>query len=129
MRSIVKPHATALSVMPEVLNRASSAFLDSPVKHRNDKNVVLLMNFLVSLSFWPVQSTTRRESFRTKEGFPTSGNDNPTINPYFQNLFLIFQFEYFSRLCYYFFLPFIICPFQGIVYRKPGYQVYFKIML
>ena len=30
MRSLVKSHTTSLYVMPEVLNRASSVFLDSP---------------------------------------------------------------------------------------------------
>ena len=34
-------------VMPEVLNRASSVFLDSLVKPGNDKNEVLAMNSLV----------------------------------------------------------------------------------
>ena len=56
MRSLVTSHTTSLYVMPEVsqlticgdrLNRASSVFLDSPVKPWNDKNVVLLMNSLV----------------------------------------------------------------------------------
>ena len=37
--------------MPEVLNRASSALLDSPVKPGNDKNVVLLMNSLVTTNY------------------------------------------------------------------------------
>jgi hypothetical protein len=32
-------HSTFLYVMPEVFNRASSVFLDSPVKPWNDKNV------------------------------------------------------------------------------------------
>jgi len=35
------------NVMPEVLNRASRAFLDSPVKPENDKNVSLLIAVLV----------------------------------------------------------------------------------
>ena len=47
MGSLVKPHTVALSVMLEVLNRTSSAFLDSPVKPWNDGNVVLFMNSLV----------------------------------------------------------------------------------
>ena len=34
------------NVMPEVLNRASRAFLDSPVKPENDKNVSLLIAIL-----------------------------------------------------------------------------------
>jgi hypothetical protein len=37
--------------MPEVLNRASSAFLDSPVKPGNDINVALLMTVLVSHAY------------------------------------------------------------------------------
>src|SRR4030066_239174 len=32
MRSLVTAHTTSLYVMPEVFNRASSVFLDSPVK-------------------------------------------------------------------------------------------------
>src|SRR4030067_3565595 len=32
MRSLVTSHTTSLYVMPEVFNRASSVFLDSPVK-------------------------------------------------------------------------------------------------
>ena len=36
------------NVMPEVLNRASRAFLDSQVKPENDKNVSLLIAILVS---------------------------------------------------------------------------------
>jgi len=48
MRSLATSHTTSLYVMPEVLNRASSVFLDSPVKPWNDKNVVLLMNSLVT---------------------------------------------------------------------------------
>ncbi len=55
MRSLVTSHTTSLYVMPEVLNRASSVFLDSPVprsesrtgKPRNDKNVALLITSLV----------------------------------------------------------------------------------
>jgi hypothetical protein len=34
--------------MPEVLNRASSAFLDSQVKPGNDKNVVFTYELLVN---------------------------------------------------------------------------------
>jgi hypothetical protein len=49
MRSLVTTHITSLHVMLEVLNRASSVFLDSPVKLGNDKNEVLLMNSLVNL--------------------------------------------------------------------------------
>jgi len=49
MRSLVTTHITSLHVMLEVLNRASSVFLDFPVKLGNDKNEVLLMNSLVSL--------------------------------------------------------------------------------
>jgi peroxiredoxin len=57
MRSAVMAHITSFYVMPEVsplticgdrLNRASSVFLDSPVKPGNDKNVTLLMNSLVT---------------------------------------------------------------------------------
>ena len=36
-------------VMPAGLKRAPSVFLDSPVKPGNDKYVVLLMNFLITL--------------------------------------------------------------------------------
>jgi hypothetical protein len=35
--------------MPEVLNRASSVFLDSSVKPGNDQNMVLLLSSLVTL--------------------------------------------------------------------------------
>ena len=38
-----------MHVMPDVLNRASSGFLDSPVKPGNDKNAVSFMNFLVNI--------------------------------------------------------------------------------
>ena len=37
--SLVTTHTTSLCVMLEVLNRASSVFLDSRVKPWNDKNV------------------------------------------------------------------------------------------
>ena len=47
MRSLETSHATSFYAMPEVLNRASSVFLDSPVKPWNDKNEVLLINSLV----------------------------------------------------------------------------------
>ena len=49
------------NVMPEVLNRESRAFLDSPVKPENDKNVSLLIAILVYVIS---QRMTHKEGFK-----------------------------------------------------------------
>jgi hypothetical protein len=68
MRSLVRVHTTSLCVMPEVLNRASSVFPDSPIESGNDDYVALLMFSLVTVI------PACRESF-FKEGCRTSRHD------------------------------------------------------